>query len=145
MKWPTNAWKRNQIDYKINPLWYDWLWKYLANNTKFCPACGWSLQFFLSTTYHPNKITILWLIEQWLLATKTCIQCYHTRGLGAGLGYFWLPCRGQQSLTATSLLLTSWPRNVLKSGAFVKNCQFPDNSGGFWTFSTSMSRFIVNW
>ena len=73
-------------------------------------------------------------------------QCYQTRGLGAQLGYFWLPCCGQQSLTATfRLLLTSWPRNVLKSGTFVKNCQFLVNSGGFWTFSTSMSRFIVNW
>ena len=43
------------------------------------------------------------------------------------------------------LLFSSWSRNVFKSGVFVKNCQFPVNSGEFWTFSTSVSRFIVNW
>ena len=32
-------------------------------------------------------------------------QCYQTRGLGARLGYFWLPRHVQQSLTATLLLL----------------------------------------
>ena len=72
-------------------------------------------------------------------------QCYQTRGLGARLGYFWLPRCSQQSLTATLLLLTVWPRNVLNRAPLWKNCQFPVNSGGFWTFSTSMSRFIVNW
>ena len=55
------------------------------------------------------------------------------------------PAKPHRYFATFGLLLTSWLRNVLKSGAFVKNCQFPANSGGFWAFSMSMNRFIVNW
>ena len=41
-----------------------------------------------------------------LCKESTCTyQCYQTLGLGAQLGYFWLRRWGQQSLTATLLLL----------------------------------------
>ena len=61
-------------------------------------------------------------------------QCYQTCDLRARLGYFWLPRRGKQSLTATLLLLTSWPRNVLKSGALRKIVNFLSIQGDFEPF-----------
>ena len=40
------------------------------------------------------------------------------------------PAKPYRYFATFGLLLTSWPQNVLKSGAFVKNCQYPVNSGG---------------
>ena len=48
-----------------------------------------------------------WSLGQRIMSKHgTCQgQCYQTCGLGARLGYFWPPQCGQQSLTATLLLL----------------------------------------
>ena len=63
------------------------------------PPCRCLLRRFSNLSQHHFRYCLC------LLKSGTCTQCYQTRGLGTRLGYFWLPRRGQQSLTATSLLL----------------------------------------
>ena len=41
------------------------------------------------------------------------------------------PAKPYRYFDTFGLLLTSWPQIVLKSGAFVKYCQFPVKSEGF--------------
>ena len=80
--------------------------------------------------------------EQWLnlpkdhrsSVTKPEVRC----PIGLLLTFALRPAKPCRYFATFGLLFTSWPRNVFKSGVLVKNCQFPVNSGGFWTFSTSM-------
>ena len=95
-----------------------------------------SLQVLQSMIDHSNI--------QWL-------QCYQTRGLGAWLGYFWLPGHGQQSLTATLLLLTSWPEMSWNRAPLWKIVNFLSIQGDFepfqlqWTDLSSIDRIKTSY
>ena len=104
------------------------------------PASLFKLHRFI-LSQQGDLVKIISLPQECCGLSANLYQCYQTHCLGARLGYFWLPRRGQQSLTATSLLLgyfwlpgreMSWNRAPLWKIV---------NSGGFWTFSTSMNRF----